>query len=80
MNNYDYDNLHENRIALEEDRSTPSSGKLWLEFKYKRREVRLMKRDNILAQDEGDAGYLNTRGTKGNRWKHFGNQGRQSDT
>ena len=29
---------------------------------------------------EGDADYLNTWGTKGNRWKHFGNQGRQSDT
>ena len=28
----------------------------------------------------GDADYLNTRGTKGNRWIHFRNQGRQSDT
>jgi len=29
---------------------------------------------------EGDADYLSTWGTKGNRWKHFGNQGRQSDS
>ena len=32
---------------------------------------------NTLAQDKGDADYLSTRGAKGNRWKHFGNQGRQ---
>jgi len=42
--------------------------------------VRLMVRGNTLAQDKGDADYLGTRGAKGNRWKHFGNQGRQSDT
>ena len=34
--------------------------------------MKLVDRDNILAQDEGDADYLNTRGTKGNRWKHLG--------
>ena len=27
---------------------------------------------NTLAQDKGDAYYLNTRGAMGNRWKHFG--------
>jgi len=29
---------------------------------------------NTLAQDKGDEDYLSTRGAKGNRWRHFGNQ------
>ena len=53
--------LQDKTIALEEDRSTPGSGKLWLWIERKRREVRLMNGDNILAQDEGDADCLNTR-------------------
>ena len=42
--------------------------------------VRFKNEYNTLAQDRGNADYLSTWGTKGNRWKHFGNQGRQSDT
>jgi len=42
--------------------------------------VRHVTCGNTLAQDKGDADYLSTRGAMGNRWKLFGNQGRQSDT
>ena len=42
--------------------------------------VRLMIGGNTLAQDKGDTDYLSTRGAKVNRWKYFGNQGRQSET
>ena len=45
-----------------------------------KREYEAHGRNNTLAQDKGNADYLSTRGAMGNRWKHIGNQGRQSDT
>ena len=65
--------------ALQEDRFTAGSRILWITVDEDAR-VRLMIGGNTLAQDKGDTDYLSTRGAKGNRWKHFGNQGRQSDT
>ena len=53
--------------------------KAW-NFCGSRRESEEHKSCDTLAQDKGDADYLRTRRAKGNRWKHFGNQGRQSDT
>ena len=53
--------------------------RLWILWDKDAR-VRHVTGGNTLAQDKGDADYLSTRGAKGNRWKHFGNQGRQSDT
>ena len=49
--------------------------------RYERARVRTLMETNSTHWHgrQGDADYLNTRGTKGNRWKLFGNQGRQSD-
>ena len=62
--------------ALQESRSTAGSRKLW----NRRLVMKVVTERNILHGTKGDADYLSTLGTKGNRWKHFGNQGRQSDT
>ena len=73
--------LQHKGYALHEDRSTAGSRKLWL-WKLWNMDARneAQDRNNTLAQDKGNTDYLSTRGAKGNRWKYFGNQGRQSDT